>query len=86
MDQILGDPTLRTVVTTALGIPQEIAFQDLRAQENAISSRLDITKFANPKFVEQFTQRYLLAVNTASAAPTSTSLDQLAVSASGLTV
>ena len=37
VDQILGDPTIRTVVTTALGIPQQIAFQDLRAQENAIS-------------------------------------------------
>ncbi len=86
VDQILGNPTLRTVVTTALGIPQEIAFQDLGAQENAISSRLDITKFTDPKFVEQFTQRYLIAANTANAAPTSTNLDQLAVSASGLTV
>ena len=29
VDQILGDPTMRTVVTTALGIPEQIAFQDL---------------------------------------------------------
>jgi len=86
VDQILGNPTLRTVVTTALGIPQEIAFQDLGAQEQAVSSRLDITKFADPKFVEQFTQRYLIAANAASTTTTASSLDQLAVSAIGLTV
>ncbi len=85
VDQILGDSTLRTVVTTALGIPQEIAFQDLGAQEKAISSRLDITKFADPKFVEKFTQRYLIA-NAPSATGTASSLDQLALSARGLTV
>ncbi len=86
VDQILGNSTLRTVVTTALGIPQEIAFQDLGAQEQAISSRLDVTKFADPKFVEQFTQRYLIAASAASTPATASSLDQLAVSASGLTV
>jgi len=86
VDQILGDPTLRTVVTTALGIPQEIAFQDLGAQEKAISSRLDITKFADPKFVEKFTQRYLIAANTGGTTASASSLDQLAVSAFGLTV
>src|SRR4051794_27740540 len=40
VDQILGDPALRAVVTTALGIPKQIAFQSLNAQEKAISSRL----------------------------------------------
>jgi hypothetical protein len=64
VDQILGDPTLRTVVTTALGIPQQIAFQDLGAQEKAISSQLDITRFNDPNFVESFTQQYLLAAQT----------------------
>ncbi len=55
---------MRTVVTTALGIPLQIAFQPLEAQEKAISTRLDITKFKDPKFVESFVQRYLLAANT----------------------
>ena len=64
-DQILGDPTFRTVVTTALGIPQQIAFQPLEAQETAITSRLDITQFKKPAFVDQFTRRYLVAAGTA---------------------
>ena len=37
VDQVLGNPTVRNVVTTALGIPEQIAFQDIGAQENAIS-------------------------------------------------
>ncbi len=38
VDQILGDPVLRKVVTTALNIPLQIAFQPLQAQEKAIST------------------------------------------------
>ena len=71
VDQILGNPTMRTVVTTALGIPEQIAFQDLTAQENAISSRIDLTKFKDPKFVETFVQQYLIA-NAGSASAAST--------------
>jgi hypothetical protein len=73
VDQILGDSTLRSVVLTALGIPATIAYQDLGAQEQAISSRLDITQFADPKFVETFAQRYLIENNSASSASSSTS-------------
>lgn len=67
VDQILGDATLRTVVTTALGIPQQIAFQTLGAQETAISSRVDIAKFKDAAFVDQFTKRYLIEAQAASA-------------------
>ena len=63
--QILGDSALRTVVTTALGIPLQIAFQDLGAQELSITSQLDITKFKDPKYVEKFTQLYLIQANIA---------------------
>jgi hypothetical protein len=66
VDQILGDFTLRTVVTGALGIPEQIAFQPLEAQEKAISSRLDISKFQDPTFVNTFVQQYLLSVNDGS--------------------
>ena len=58
---ILGDPINRAVVTTALGIPREIAFQSLTAQENAITARLDVKKLQDPKFVANLTNRYLLA-------------------------
>ncbi len=87
VDQILGDRVLRTVVTTALGIPQQIAFQPLEAQEKAISSRLDISKFQDAKFVESFAQRYLVAANSSANANTAApDLFSLAVQAHGLVV
>lgn len=61
VDDILGNPTLRTVVTTALGIPQQIAFQSLTTQERVIKNGLDIRDLKDPKFVERFVQRYLIA-------------------------
>ena len=61
VDHILGDKALRDVVTTALAIPREIAFQTLTAQETAIAQRIDLTKFKDPAFVRQFVQRYLIA-------------------------
>lgn len=86
VDQILGDPVMRTVVTTALGIPEQIAFQPLEAQEKAISSRLDISQFKNPHFVESFTQRYLLAAQqqAAQSSSSSSTLEALAVRAEGV--
>ena len=65
--QILGDSTLRKVVTTALGLPLQIAIQPLEAQQTAISSRLDVAKFKDRKFVDAFTQRYLVAAKQAAA-------------------
>ena len=86
--QILGSATLRNVVTTALNIPKQIAFQDLGAQQNAITSKLDISRFKDPAFVESFTQQYLLAAQQASSSGGSNGggLDQLAVSAQGRVV
>ncbi len=85
--QILGDPVMRNVVTTALGIPPQIAFQDINAQEQAITSRLDITRFQDPKFVASFTDQYLIAMQQQSmGAQAAPSLDSLAVQAGGLVV
>ena len=70
-DDILGDPVLRRVVTTTLGIPQEIAYQSLDAQEKAINSKVDIKQFKNKNFVETFVKRYL--VETASSSQNSSS-------------
>ncbi len=88
VDQILGDPTLRTVITTTLGIPQQIAFQSLPAQEKAVTSQVDIAKFKDPKFVESFTQRYLIAAGAAASATANANPDltTLAVQAQGLFV
>jgi Protein of unknown function (DUF1217) len=89
VDQILGNMTLRTVVTTALGLPVQLAFQSLTAQEKAISTRLDVTKFQDPKFVESFVQRYLVAASasaSSSGATATTSLTSLALQARGTLV
>jgi Protein of unknown function (DUF1217) len=65
VEQVLGDPTLRAVVTTALGVPEQTASQPQSAQEQAISARVDLTKFKDPSFVNQLTQRYLIATQQA---------------------
>ena len=72
-DQILGDANVRAVVTGALGIPEQIAFQPLEAQEKAITSRLDITKLQDPKFVEQLARSYLVQNQSSSSSTSSSS-------------
>ena len=70
--QILGNSVLRDVVTTALGLPLEIALQPIEAQQKAISTQLDITKLQDPKFVDQFIQKYILAKVAAAASAATT--------------
>jgi hypothetical protein len=85
--QILGDSVLRDVVTTALNIPKQIAFQPIGTQEKAITGRLDISKLKDPHFVATLTQEYLLnKASGDSTTSTSPSLDALAVQAGGLVV
>jgi len=86
-DDVLGDPTNRTVITTALGIPEQIAFQDLTGQEQAITSRLDISQLQDPKYVTSLTDQYLLIMKqNAQSSSSSASLTSLAIQASGLVV
>jgi len=84
--QILGDPILREVVTTALRIPKQIAFQPLSAQENAITTRLKIEQLSDAKFVESFAQRYLLVAAENAQASSGPDLTSLAVQSSSLLV
>ena len=86
--QLLGDPVIRNVVTTALGIPQQIAYQPLAAQEQAITAQLDVANLQDPKFVQSFADRYLTvlqatAQTNASANPAA-NLTSLAVQSQGL--
>lgn len=85
---ILGDATGWEVVTNALNIPQEIAFQDNVAQQAAITSRLSIPKLQDPKFLNTFIDQYLLNKQAAAASSSSTSpsLDALAIQSNGLVV
>ncbi|HBK04731.1 MAG TPA: hypothetical protein DDZ81_02580 [Acetobacteraceae bacterium] len=85
VDQILGNMTVRTVVTTALGIPPQIAFQDMSAQTQAISSRLDVKQLQDPKFVENLAEQYLIAnnANASSSTGSTSDLTTLAVQGQG---
>jgi Protein of unknown function (DUF1217) len=75
-DDILGNPILRRVVTTTLGIPLEIAYQTLNAQETAITSKLDIKQLKSKNFVENFVKRYLVAAASSAAQATSSAQQQ----------
>jgi Protein of unknown function (DUF1217) len=88
VDNILGDPVNRAVVLTAFNIPPQIAFQSLSAQEDAVSSRLDIKQLKDPKFVTSLTDQYLLNMQQqqASSPSSAPSLDALAVQMRGLVV
>ncbi|HEX5006786.1 MAG TPA: DUF1217 domain-containing protein [Hyphomonadaceae bacterium] len=61
--KILGSALGREVVTTALGLPKQIALQSLEAQESAIAQRLDAKKLKDPEFVDKLVQRYLIQLN-----------------------
>jgi hypothetical protein len=87
VDQILGDPINWEVVLTALGIPQQIAFQSMSAQEQAVSRRLDIKKLQDTNFVNNLTDQYLLSKRQQSQSTSATpSLDSLAAQVAGLVV
>ena len=85
VDSILGDPTNRAVVLTALGIPQQVAFQSLTAQEQAVSSRVKIADFQKASFVTSLTDQYLLTMQQQARASRS-SLQSLAGLGGGLVV
>lgn len=57
---ILGDRVLRDVVTTTLGIPKELAFQEVESQAAALQSRVRLEDLKDPKFAQKFAQRYMI--------------------------
>ena len=78
--------------TLAVWSPKKVsgttAFQSLGAQELAISTRVDITKFQDPTFVESFVKRYLIenASNNAAAPATTPDMTTLALQLGGMSV
>jgi hypothetical protein len=59
---ILDNATNFFVITGALGIDPDIAYQDQSAQERAIAaSSLDIAKLQNPAYVTSLTDQYLVS-------------------------
>ncbi len=61
--KILGSALGREVITTALGLPKQMAIQSLEAQSKAIMQRLDPKRLKQPEFVDQLVQRYLIQLN-----------------------
>jgi hypothetical protein len=84
--EILADPVMRRVVTTTLGIPQQIAFQDIDAQERAIGARLDVSRLQDSRFVDGFSQRYLLEARKSASASITPDLTTLAAQMRSLVV
>ena len=66
--EILGNAVLRRVVTTALGLPQQIVNQSVEAQRRAIEARLDVGRLDDPRQVQRLAERYLAAKGMAAAA------------------
>jgi hypothetical protein len=69
VEQVVGDPTLRAVVSTAPGMPEQIASQPEGSLEKAILAHVDLTKFKDPGFVDQLTEHYLIATQQAATRP-----------------
>jgi hypothetical protein len=78
VDGVLSNATVRNVVTTALGVPEQIAFQSLNAQEQAISTRLDVKDLQDPAFVQSFAERFLIMNNMNSSGSSSASPTDIA--------
>ncbi|SHK24833.1 Protein of unknown function [Roseomonas rosea] len=73
--EVLGDAVLRRVVTGALGLPQAIAIQEVDTQARAITSRLDLSKLADPRQAAKLAERYVMAA--AGGGPSSTGTSSL---------
>jgi Protein of unknown function (DUF1217) len=61
--KILGDPVGREVITTAFGLPPQIAYQPLLSQATLIERTVDISKLKSPEYVDKLVKRYLVALN-----------------------
>lgn len=87
-DDVLSNDTNFEVVTTALGIPQDIVFQDPSAQQTAITSKLNISQLQDRNYVTSLTDQYLLTMqeNNASSSSSGTSLTSLAEQSNSLVV
>jgi hypothetical protein len=70
-DLVLGNAVARTVVTTAFGIPEQIAYQPLQAQEQVINNSLDFSRITDPKYVQSITDQYLVQLQLANGFPAS---------------
>ncbi len=83
VSDIFDNMTNFQVITTALGIPQDVAFQVASAQQTAVSARLDISKLQDRSYVTHVTDQFLLTMQEKGKASSGTDLTTLAVQAGG---
>lgn len=58
--ELMADPTLMSVVQTALGLPQEFGLLSYNQQVSILTKQVDLKKFQNPSYVKQFVERALI--------------------------
>jgi len=85
VNDILGNPANFAVLTTALGIPQQIVNQSVTAVNAAFAAKLDFTKLQDPNYVTSLTDQYLLSMQQSSTSSSdSADITTLAVQAGGI--
>lgn len=81
LTQIMSDPKLLTVITVATNMPNQFGTLDYDKQVQLLSSKIDLKKFQNTSYVDNFVKRYL-ALNTAMNVTTERSSGSLSILAS----
>lgn len=75
---ILGNMTNFQVVTTALGIPQQIINLDFASAERELGTHIDFKRFQDPSYVTGLTDQYLLNMQAQSGAGSGGALNIIA--------
>jgi len=57
---LMGNGTLKGVLTTALNLPTELVYQDVDTQAKEIQNKVNITKLKNKQTLDNFIERYLV--------------------------
>jgi hypothetical protein len=59
LDQLMSDPKLLAVATTATNMPAAFGTLDYTQQVNLLSAQINMSNFQKPAFVQQFVTKYL---------------------------
>jgi hypothetical protein len=64
IQQVMADPKLLKVATTATNMPDQFGTLDYNQQVSLLSSKIKMSDFSNPAYVDKFVGKYL-AINAA---------------------
>lgn len=71
---VLGDNTLRAVVTAVGNIPLETAVQSVETQAQVFGKQFDVSKAKDAKYVDRYIQRFLAASDAAASGDVSSNV------------